>query len=493
MKTDRSLELGEKPIAGLLLKYSIPAIAGMIIQALYNIADRYFIGIGLGDKSAEGIAAITVGFPYMLIAMAFGMLVGIGGNAAFSIYLGQKRREMAEKTLGNSLVLLVIISAVLGLVGIVFLDPLLVLFGATPELMPYARDYLSVVAAGSLFNAISFGMNNFIRSDGAPQVAMMTMLMGAVINIILDPIFIMVFGWGVKGAAIATVLSMAVSSIWVLAYFFGKKAHVRFSWPNLRLNKEIILRIVTIGVAPFLMQIAASLVNAILNNQLKAYGELIAPGYGSLAISAMGIIFSVSMIFLFPLFGLNMGSQPLIGYNYGAQKYQRVRRVMTLTTIAATSVTLVGFILIQIFPQVTFQLFNSPPALVDMGTTAARIFFLMFPFLGFQIMATNYFQSVGKPKHAMLLSLSRQVLFLIPLLYILPLIFQSYGINGLMGVWVAVPVADLLASAVTFIFYRREMAHLGQRDADQESPTGPESPLEAVNFQDPNLNKGEIL
>lgn len=492
MNHDRSLELGEKPIGGLLLKYSIPAIAGMVIQALYNIADRYFIGLGLGDASAQGIAAITIGFPYMLVTMAFGMLVGIGGNAAFSIYLGQKRRDMAQKTLGNSLLLLLGISVVLGTLGLLFLEPILILSGATPDILPMAKDYLGIVAAGSLFNAVSFGMNNFIRSDGAPQTAMLTMLIGALVNIALDPLFIMVFGWGVQGAALATVISMAVSSLWVMVYFLGKKSHIKFSKVSFRLDKEILLRILAIGIAPFLMQIAASLVNILLNNQLNRYGEALGPGMGAMAISAVGIITSVAMFFLFPLFGLNMGAQPLIGYNYGAQNYLRVRRVMTLAVTAATGVTLVGFILIQFFPEAAFRLFNAPEALVEMGSSAARTFFLMFPLIGFQIVATNYFQSVGKPKQAMLLSLSRQVLFLIPLMYLFPVLIGQDG-PGLDGVWLSVPAADLLASVVTFVLYRREMAKLGRQVPDQTVPSAPETPLEAVNFQDPNLNKGEIL
>lgn len=488
MNPHASNELGEKPIGSLLLKYSIPAITGMVVQSLYNIADRYFIGIGMGAvEGAKGIAAITVAFPYMLVTMAFGMLVGIGGNAAFSIFLGQQKKDKAEASLGNSLTLLVLISLGLGALGLVFMDPILQFSGATPEIMDYARDYLWVVALGSLFNGIGFGLNNFIRSDGAPSTAMATMLIGAVVNIALDPLFIMGFGWGVKGAAIATVISMAVSSLWVLKYFFSKKAHVRFHKKNLKLQGDIVGRILAIGIAPFLMQIAASLVNSLLNNQLRTYGELLAPGMGSLAISAMGVIFSIAMLFLFPLFGLNMGSQPLIGYNYGAQKFHRVRSVMKITTIVATAVTLGGFLLVETLAPWFFRLFGGSDTLVNLGAGAMRVFFLMFPFIGFQIMATNYFQSVGKAKHAMMLSLSRQVLFLIPLLYLLPLWF------GLDGVWYAAPGADFLASVVTYILFRREMIKLGRPEPGQGAPIPAETPVEAVNYQDPVLNKGEIL
>ncbi len=337
---DRAERMGQGSIPRLLLSFSIPAIVGMMVNALYNVVDRIFIGRGVG---ALGLAGATVGFPIMLVLMAFGMLVGMGGASLISIRLGEGKKDQAERILGNSFVLLIAISAVLSVLGLVFLDPLLRLFGASETILPYARQYVSIILAGSVFMGLGFGMNNFIRAEGNPRIAMATMLIGAVLNIILDPIFIFVLNLGIRGAALATILSQAVAAAWVLSYFVGKRSSLSLRPANFRLDPQILRAIVAIGSPPFVMQLAASALNAILNNQLQRYG-------GDLAISAMGIMYGIVMFIFMPVFGLNQGAQPIIGFNYGAGKYDRVRKTLVLAIGAATGIMLVGFFVTRVFP-----------------------------------------------------------------------------------------------------------------------------------------------
>jgi putative MATE family efflux protein len=442
---DRTAEMGNVPIAKLLVRFSLPAIAGMLVQATYNVVDRIFIGNGVGSL---GIAGATVSFPVMLVMMAFGMLIGIGGAAALSIALGEGKRERAVTILGNSFLLLILISLSLMTAGLIFLEPMLTLFGAGEEILPYARDYLQIILLGVLVNQIGFGMNNFIRGEGNPRVAMFTMLIGAGLNIILDPIFIFILDMGIRGAAIATVISQGVSTIWVLSYFLGPKSVLSIKLASMKPDLKIIIRIVSIGVAPFAMQLTNSLLNVILNNQLQRYG-------GDLAISSVGIIYSVLMFILMPIFGLNQGAQPLIGYNYGAKRFDRVRDTSRLAIYAATSITTLGFLMAQLAPEALVGLFvPDNPALMAMAVPAMRRFFLMVPIIGFQIVASNYFQATGQPKKAMILSMSRQVLFLIPLIILLPFFF------GLEGIWFAPPVSDLLSGLVTGTFFLFDMKRL---------------------------------
>jgi putative MATE family efflux protein len=447
IKMDRSKQMGEQSISKLLVRFSVPAIVGMMVNALYNVVDRIFIGRGVG---ALGIAGATVGFPIMLILMAFGMLVGLGGNALVSIRLGQKKKEEAELILGNSFVLLVLLALVLTAAGLFFLKPMLLLFGASEKILPYAQDYLRIILLGSIFQAIGFGMNNFIRGEGNPKIAMLTMLIGAVLNTILDPIFIFVLGLGVKGAALATIISQAAAASWVLLYFLGGKSLLKIHLKNLRLNLQIVGKIISIGSAPFAMQLASSVMNAVLNRQLQTHG-------GDLAISTIGIIYSIFLMILMPIFGLNQGAQPIIGYNYGAQKYDRVKKTLQLAIAVATFWVIIGFVATQMFPHALVLLFNDNKELLSMGTGAMRIFLMMLPLIGFQVVSSSYFQAVGKPKPAMLLSLSRQVLFLIPLIIILPHFF------GLKGIWYAGPTSDLLSSLLTGAWLFIEIRHLNKR------------------------------
>ncbi|ADK80565.1 MATE efflux family protein [Sediminispirochaeta smaragdinae DSM 11293] len=449
--------MGTGSIPRLLLNFSLPAIAGMMVQATYNIVDRIYIGNGIGPM---GIAGATVGFPVMLVIMAFGMLIGIGGASALSIALGKNDREFARKILGNSFTLLIIVSLLLMVLGLIFLDPMLKLFGASEQSLPYARDYLSVILLGVLVNQIGFGLNNFIRGEGNPRAAMITMLIGAGINIILDPVFIFVLDMGIRGAAIATVISQFVSSLWVLSYFFGPKSVLSITLAGMRLDRTTVLRIFGLGSAPFVMQLTSSVFNMILNNQLQRYG-------GDLAISSMGIIYSILMFIMMPIFGLNQGAQPLIGYNYGARSFARVRHTIWLAIFAATAITSLGFCLAQLFPSKLIAFFApGNDNLLAMAVPAIRKFFLMLPLVGFQVVSSNYFQATGQPQKAMILSMSRQVLFLIPLIVFLP------SFLGLNGIWFAPPISDFLAAMVTGFFFLRDLALLKKEPLFTEAQNG---------------------
>jgi putative MATE family efflux protein len=440
-------EMGEARPASLLLKYSIPAIVGMIVNAIYNVVDRIFIGQGVGSL---GIAGATVGFPIMLVQMAFGMLIGLGANALISIRLGEQRKKEAEVVLANAMVLLIFVSLLLTLAGLIFLKPLLRLLGAGEAIMPYAKDYLQVILWGTVFQAVGFGMNNFIRGEGNPKMAMKTMFIGAGLNTLLDPFFIFVLHMGVSGAAIATVISQATSAVWVLHYFLSEQSVLKIRRSNLRLQKNVVLKILAIGSAPFAMHMVASLLNAVLNNQMRRYG-------GDLAISVMGILYSLSMLILMPMFGINQGSQPIIGYNYGAKKFDRVRSVVKMAISAATLIGVLGFTLAQLLPSLLIKLFNPHDLkLLEMGTPALRLFFLLLPVVGFQVVSANYFLAVGKAGKAIFLALSRQLLLLLPMVLIMPRFF------GLTGLWLCAPLSDLISACLTGLFLWHEMKHLGR-------------------------------
>ena len=447
---DHSKQLGEGKISSLLLKFSIPAVTGMLVNALYNVVDTIFVGNGVGPL---GIAGLTIGFPIMLVIMGFAMLVGIGATSLISIRLGQQKKEEAELIVGNAMILLILLSIAISLAGLIFINPILQLFGASEAVLPYAKDYLSIILWGAVFQSIGFGMNNFIRAEGSPHTAMYTMLIGAILNTILDPLFIFGFGWGVKGAAIATILSQAVSMIWVLYYFFGKKSLLKIHLKNLKLKAQVVSGIFAIGAAPFAMQIAASVLTTILNKSLGIYG-------GDLAISGMGIVNRITMLVLMPVFGINQGAQPIIGYNYGAGKFDRVKKALILAISAATVVTVAGFAATRLFPGELIKLFNQDPVLIAFGIKALYIYLFFLPVIGFQVVGANYFQAVGKPKQAAFLSLSRQVVLLIPALLILPKFF------GLDGVLMAGPFSDIVSSVITGIWLFVELKHLDRKHSE---------------------------
>jgi putative MATE family efflux protein len=441
----RTEQLGTSPVGPLLLKFSIPAITGMLVGALYNIVDRVFIGRGVGS---EGIAGIMTGFPLVNVGMAFGLLVGVGTAATVSIRLGQKNTDAAERTMSTGLILLSIFSVILTILGLIFLKPLLTLFGATEETLDYAVRYMRIIMLGMPFSTIALGMNGVIRSEGNPNRAMLTMVIGAVINMILDPLFIFVFHWGMEGAAIATVLSQMVSAFWVVGYFFFGKSHLKYHRRNFRIEKEALLKILAIGVTPFAFQMAMSVLNALLARLLSDYG-------GTTAVSGMGIIISLVMLMTMPIIGINQGAQPVAGYNYGARRFDRVKQTLFLALIASTVYAVLGWGVLNLFPRQIIGFFNpDDPALIDFGVMGIRSFLLLLPVVGIQITGGHYFQSVGRPKTALFLTLSRQVLILIPLLVILPRFY------GLPGVIYAGPISDGLSFLLTVVFLLGEPGRL---------------------------------
>jgi putative MATE family efflux protein len=450
---DRTKELGEESIGKLLLKFSIPAIIGMIVNALYNIVDRIFIGQIPGGVGELALSGVTVTFPISIIIMAFGMLIGVGSASLISIRLGQQKKQEAEKILGNAFILVIIILVALAVMIFPFLDKLLIAFGASEKILPYAKEYIQIIIAGGVIQNIGFGLNAAIRSEGNPKIAMLTMLLGAIVNTALDPIFIFVFDMGVAGAAVATVIAQLASTIWVLYHFTKGKSNLKLKKSNFKLDKEIIKSIFAIGMAPFFMQIAASLVQILSNKALLIHG-------GDFAIGAMGVISSVAMMCLMPVFGINQGSQPIIGYNYGAKKYGRVKKAWKLAVIAAVLVTTTGFLVVELAAPNIIKIFNSNPDLVSIGTHGIRVYLSMLPVIGFQIISSNYFQAVGKAKISMFLSLCRQVIVLIPLILILPPIF------GLTGVWISGPASDAIASIITLFFVIRELKFLKEQEMD---------------------------
>lgn len=446
---NRAKQLGEEHIMKLLIRFSIPAIVGMLVNALYNVVDRIYIGHGVGSL---GIAGITVTFPIMLILMAVSMLIGMGANSLVSIRLGQDRKEEAEGIFNNAFVLLVISSLTLTVLGFIFMNPLLKIMDTSDHILPYAKDYLSIILLGSVFQSVGMGMNNFIRSEGNPKIAMNTMLIGAIINIVLDPIFIFVFNMGIKGAALATITSQLVSALWVLAYFLRGKSFLKLKPPYMKLNPTYISKILALGMAPFSMQIASSLLNFIMNKSLNIYG-------GDLAISGMGIVFSVVTLIIMPIFGINQGVQPIIGYNYGARKFDRVKQAYSLAVIFATVIIVIGWITTRLFPQQLVYLFNKDePELISFSVRAIQRNLIFLPVVGFQIVSSNYFQAVGKPNLSAFLGLSRQVLILIPALLILPKFF------GLDGVISAGPLADITSAIITLIFIIVELRKLDKHN-----------------------------
>ena len=446
MEQERSKLLGTEEIGKLLWQFSLPAMAGMIINALYNVVDSIFVGNGVGEI---GLTAVTIAFPIMIIFMAFGMLVGVGATSLVSIKLGEGKPTEAEAIMGNALSMALLLAVILTPLTLFWLDPLLIFAGAGPDVLPYAREFSRIIVSGTIFMFLSFGLNNLIRAEGHPKIAMMTMVISASLNMILNPLFIFQFHWGIAGSAAATVCSQFVASLWVLAYFFGGKSTLKFRWHNLILRKSILSGIFSIGLSPFLMQIGASAITLFSNAALLAHG-------GDLAVAAMGVINRIVLLILMPVFGIQQGVQPIIGFNYGAKQYDRVTEALHKAVFAATALCIGGFLIVQIFDREIIRLFNDNEELIAIGSWGIRLSLSMLPVVGFQIVGANYFQAVGRAKYAILFSLSRQVIILIPLLFILPSFW------GLTGVWSASPTADFASSLLTGFFLWRELKKLRQ-------------------------------
>lgn len=446
---DKSKELAEQKIGKLMLKFFIPSFIGVFVNALYNIVDRIFIGQGVGALALSGVSVI---FPVMLVMIAFGMLIGIGSSVLVSINMGRRDMEKAERVLGNSFVLMIVASVLITGFGFLIKGPMLRMFGATPDTMQYANDYLDIILMGVIFQVVGFSLNNVIRSEGNARIAMYSMLISAGTNIVLDPIFIFGFGMGVKGAAYATVISMMVLAIWVLLHFRSKRSVVKIRPQYFKLEPAILKEILVIGMAPFFMQIANSVVQGLINTKLISFG-------GDLAVGAMGIVNSVATMIIMSVVAINMASQPIIGFNYGAHAYGRVRETLRLSIIASTVIASLAFILVQTAPDLIIRFFNAKdPALLEIGREGLRLGLLALPIIGFQVVAGNFFQSIGKAKIATLLTLLRQVIVLIPLLFILPNFFQLHGI------WISMPIADACSALIVIYFIRREWKTLVLND-----------------------------
>lgn len=442
-QTDSSNKLATENIGKLMWEYTLPAIMGTVVMSLYNIVDRIFIGQGVGALAISGLA-LTM--PFSIVLMAFGMLIGAGSASRISITLGENNKDKAEKILGNAITLTFIMSGTAILLSMIFMDDILRLFGGTDNTLQYAREYMMIIIPGGIFTALYFGMNNILRASGHPKKAMQNIMLGAIINTVLDPIFIFVFDWGIQGAAWATVISYLIGTIHVGRQFFGKNSTLRFHWNNLKPQKDIILSIVSIGMSPFSMQIGTSMVVIFINSTLLKYG-------GDLAIGAYGIINSINMLIVMFIVGLNQGTQPIVGFNYGAGNYSRMFTTIKKAVVVATCFSVFGFILGIIFPRMAVSLFTNDINMIDISANAMRISVIMFPVIGIQIVISNFFQSIGKAKISIFLSLTRQFIFFIPALFILPPLFK------LNGAWASMPVSDGLAffvSISTFaLFYKK--------------------------------------
>ena len=434
-KENSPLVLGTERIGKLLTQYAIPAIIAMTASSLYNMADSIFIGHGVGPLAISGLALT---FPLMNLAAAFGSLVGVGASTLVSVKLGQKDYEGANRVLGNVLVLNVLLGVAFTFVFLFLLDPILYFFGASENTISYARDYMQIILYGNVVTHMYLGLNDVLRSSGFPKLAMYATLASVVINCILNPIFIFGFGWGIKGSAWATVISQVISLTGQMIHFSRPTQLLHFKKGIYKLKKEIVKGILYIGMSPFLMNLCSCLIVILINRGLKEYG-------GDMAIGAYGIVNRIIFLFVMIIMGFNQGMQPIAGYNFGARLYPRVTEVTKLTMKWAIGVATTGFLLCQLFPTLIVNMFTTDDELVKAAVFGLHIVFAVFPIVGFQMVATNFFLSIGMSKKAIFLSLTRQLLFLIPCLIILPRFF------GTLGVWISMPVADTIATVVTAI------------------------------------------
>ena len=441
---DRLNELKYLSVGKLLWKYSLPAIVGTVVMSLYNIIDRIFIGQGVGP---DAIAGLAITFPVMNLASALGMLIGVGSSTRISIVLGQGNKEMAFKVLGNSIIMTIVLGLCYIMVFAVFMKDILILFGASERTLPYAYDFMMYILPGMLFMNLCYSYNNVMRASGYPTRAMVTMFIGAGLNIILAPIFIFIFDWGIKGAAIASDISMLVSAAFVMLHFMSGKSEIHFKHGIYRLKKSILVSVVSIGAALFLINCAGCAINAIVNNMLYKYG-------GDSSVAAMGIFTTYTQLLVTVVIGICQGMQPIIGYNYGAMLFGRLRRTYYLAAVAASAVCLLGAMVSLICPQYIARAFTSDHELITATSNGLTIATMMFWGVGFQIVSTNFFQSLGMAAKSIFLSLTRQIIFLIPLLFLLS---PHWGLSG---VWAAFPISDALAIIVSAILVIYEFRSL---------------------------------
>lgn len=424
-------------------KYAIPAIIAMTASSLYNMIDSIFIGQGVGPLAISGLA---VTFPLMNISAAFGSLVGVGASAIVSMLLGQKNYGVARKVLGNVMTMNVVLGVLLMFFGLLFLDPILYFFGASENIISYAREYMIYILLGNVITHLYLGLNAVLRAAGRPKVAMWLTILTVVLNAILDPLFIFVFDMGIKGAAIATVLAQTVSLVWQLRLLTNKNEVLHFENGKVfTYDRKIARESLKIGLSPFLMNMASCFVVLLINNQLRRYGDQMGEGVGDIAIGAYGIVNRIIFLFVMIVMGFNQGMQPIAGYNYGAGNYDRVLKVFWQTVGWATLCTTLGFVVGVFVPEVAVRLFTSDATMIDIAANGFTIAVVAFPIVGIGMVASNFFQSIGMAGKAIFLSLSRQVLFLIPCLVVVPLFFD------IKGVWMALPISDAISSVVSVV------------------------------------------
>lgn len=456
MLNSRLGTMGTSSIPRLILQFSVPSIVSMIIESLYNIVDRLFVGQGVGYL---GIAGITLCFPIMLFIMALSMIIGVGANTLFSIRLGEQKYLSARIILNNALFLLILMALLSFVLGEIFMEPLLRSFGASDETLPYAVSYMRIILCGAVFQTITPGMNHFIRSMGHPKTAMFRTIVGALLNTIFDWLFIIQWGLGIQGAALATVIAQVCAGVFVMSFFFRKDTPIKLGLRYMKLKPAYVRKIFILGLPPSIMQICNSLMNVVLNNSLAYYGMKSIYRSGDLAISAFGIINSIAMLIVMPLIGFVQGVQPLIGFNYGAKKYLRVRKFVRVTLFYGTCFMCVAWIIVQLFADhfvLPFSAGNSE--LLELSAGAMRIFLFGIPMIAISALCGNFFQGTGKAGRAIVLNLSRQVLILIPLLVVLP------RFVGLSGVFMAAPISDTCAAILGVTLLGLELRKMPKSD-----------------------------
>lgn len=438
-----TIELGTEPVGRLLWQYALPSIIAMVASSLYNIIDRIFIGQVVGPEAIEGLA---ITFPFMNLSGAFGAAVGVGASTAISVKLGQRDYKTAEHLLGNTVTLNLLVGLIVMVGCFAFLDPILRFFGASDATIPYAREFMQVILAGNMVTHMYLGMNSVLRAASKPRIAMQATLFTVVMNIVLDVIFIPVLGFGIRGAAFATVISQTLAMVWQLKIFSNPNELLHLKRGIYKLRLRLVKIIISIGISPFLMHLCACVVVIFVNRQLVVYG-------GDLAVGAYGISNSVATVFVMFVIGLNQGMQPIAGYNYGARNFGRMMRVLKLAIIAATCILTVGWVLAMFWPGLVARMFSSDGQLIELSKVAIRYNMLMFPIIGYQMVVTNFFQCIGKVKISIFLSFSRQLLLLLPLLAVLPVFWE------LNGVWLSLPASDLLAAVIALVcmvwYFRR--------------------------------------
>lgn len=439
---NRDMELANQPIGKLLLKYSIPAIIGMVVNSLYNVVDRMFIG-QIPDIGYLAITGVGITMPIITIILAFSLLIGSGATALISIKLGQNNKKEAEEVLGNGVVAAIVMALALMIIGLLFASDLLGVFGGNAETIPFGAQYINIFLLGTVFNIISFLFTSVMRADGNPKMSAWCMVIGCIINIILDAVCIFGLNMGIKGAAVATIISQFTTAVIGFYYFTKGKSNLKIRKEYLKIQMPIVKSIVVIGTAPWAMQIAVSLVQVIMNKVLDATG-------GQIAIGAMTTINTIALLVLMPIFGINQGSQPIIGYNYGAKNYERAKQTSLLSIGFGTIILVAGFIIIHTFPEAFVKMFDGSGSMLEVAVPGLKLYTLMMPILGVSVIGSNYFQAIGKAKVATILSLLRQVVILVPVIMIMS------KVGGLTGVWLAQPISDFFTAVIIGIILMKE-------------------------------------